>query len=57
VFPGTLPITDGWLVPNEQPGWGIDLDEPAAARFPAQLSGHDAWAAGVRGLDGGLIAP
>ena len=57
VFPGTLRIRDGWLTPNEAPGWGIDLDETAAARFPADLSGHDAWAAGVRGLDGGLIAP
>jgi mannonate dehydratase len=57
VFPGTLDIVDGWLTPNEAPGWGIDLDERAAARFPAGLSGHDAWAAGVRGLDGGLFAP
>lgn len=57
VFPGTLRIRDGWLTPNEAPGWGIDLDEAAAARFPAGLSRHDAWAAGVRGLDGGLIAP
>lgn len=57
VFPGTLRIHNGWLVPNEQPGWGIDIDETAAARYPADLSGHDAWAAGVRGLDGGLIAP
>jgi mannonate dehydratase len=57
VFPGTLRIVDGWLRPNETPGFGIDLDEAAAARFPPGLSGHDAWAAGVRGLDGGLIAP
>ena len=57
VFPGTLRIVDGWLRPNEDPGWGIDIDEAAAARFPAGLSGHDEWAAGVRGLDGGLIAP
>ena len=57
VFPGTLRIADGWLRPNEAPGWGIDLDEVAAARFPPELSGHDAWAARVRGLDGGLIAP
>lgn len=57
VFPGTLRIVDGWLRPNEAPGWGIEIDERAAARFPAQLSGHDAWAAGVRGIDGGLIAP
>ncbi|MEV0354099.1 enolase C-terminal domain-like protein [Nonomuraea sp. NPDC050680] len=57
VFPGTLRIENGWLRPNESPGWGIDLDESAAARHPAGLSGHDAWAARVRGLDGGLIAP
>lgn len=57
VFPGTLDIVDGWLTPNEAPGWGIEVDEAAAARHPAGLSGHDAWAAGVRGLDGGLYAP
>lgn len=57
VFPGTLDIIEGWLKPNEEPGWGIEVDERAAARFPAGLSGHDAWAAGVRGLDGGLHAP
>lgn len=57
VFPGTLSIEHGWLTPNEAPGFGIDIDEREAARYPATLSGHDAWAAGVRGLDGGLIAP
>jgi mannonate dehydratase len=57
VFPGTLNIVDGWLTPNETPGWGIDVDERAAAHFPAGLSNHDTWAAGVRGLDGGLSAP
>lgn len=57
VFPGTLRIENGWLFPNEAPGWGIDLDEKAAARHPAELSGHDAWAAGVRRIDGALEAP
>lgn len=57
VFPGTLRIVDGWLTPNDAPGWGIDIDEPAAARFPAELSGHDEWAAGVRRPDGALEAP
>lgn len=57
VFPGTLRIDNGWLRPNDAPGWGIDVDETAAARWPPDLSGHDAWAARVRGLDGGLIAP
>lgn len=57
VFPGTLRSIDGWLTPNSAPGWGIDLDEDAAARYPAGLSGHDAWAAGVRRPDGALEAP
>jgi mannonate dehydratase len=57
VFPGTLPIVNGWIRPNEEPGWGIDLDERKAALYPAGLSGHDAWAAGVRGPDGGLRYP
>jgi mannonate dehydratase len=57
VFPGTLPIERGWIRANETPGWGIDLDEKAAARFPAGLSNHDAWAAGVRSPDGALRYP
>ena len=57
VFPGTLRIVNGWIRPNEEPGWGIDLDEKKAAQYPAGLSGHDAWAAGVRGPDGGLRYP
>lgn len=57
VFPGTLRIVDGWLNPNDAPGWGIDIDEEAARRYPAELSGHDAWAAGVRRPDGALEAP
>jgi mannonate dehydratase len=57
VFPGTLRIQRGWLRPSEAPGWGIDIDETAAARYPAGLSSHDAWVARVRALDGGLIAP
>lgn len=57
VFPGMIDIVDGWLTPNDALGWGIEMDEAAAARFPAGLSGHDAWAAGVRAPDGALIAP
>lgn len=57
VFPGTLVAAHGWLTPNEAPGWGIDLDERAAAAYPPGLSGHDEWAAGVRGRDGGLGMP
>ena len=57
VFPGTLAIENGWIAPNDAPGWGIELNEAAAARFPPALSRHDAWAASVRAADGSLIAP
>lgn len=57
VFPGTLVIENGWIRPNEAPGWGIDLDEVAAARHPAELSRHDAWAAANRAPDGGVNFP
>ncbi|MFD7155153.1 enolase C-terminal domain-like protein [Kribbella sp. NPDC059898] len=57
VFPGTLRIENGWLRPNDAPGWGIDVDLEAAAQYPAELSGHDEWAAGVRRIDGALEAP
>jgi len=57
VFPGTLDIVDGWIRPNDAAGWGIDLDEDAARRFPPVTSGHDAWALGARGPDGALAAP
>ncbi|HEY3510739.1 enolase C-terminal domain-like protein [Kribbella sp. NPDC051137] len=57
VFPGTLRIEDGWLRPNDAPGWGIDVDLEAAAQYSAELSGHDEWAAGVRRIDGALEAP
>ncbi len=57
IFPGTPRVEDGYLRPNEAPGWGIDIDEKAAAAFPPVLSGHDQWALGVRGTDGALFAP
>ncbi|WP_207782713.1 enolase C-terminal domain-like protein [Phytoactinopolyspora limicola] len=57
VFPGTLRIERGWMRPNETPGWGIDVDEGAAAAYPAGRSGHDAWALGVRAPDGSILPP
>jgi mannonate dehydratase len=34
VFPGTPELRGGLLWANEAPGWGVDLDETAAARYP-----------------------
>jgi mannonate dehydratase len=34
VFPGTLEARDGYLFANEAPGWGIEVNEQLAARYP-----------------------
>ncbi|HEY2674360.1 MAG TPA: enolase C-terminal domain-like protein [Rugosimonospora sp.] len=58
VFPGTLVPSGGYLTPSDAPGWGVDLDERAAARFPAPSGGgFPAWASRVRRPDGGVEPP
>jgi len=57
VFPGALMPAGGYLYPSDQPGWGIDIDEAAASRFPASTHRHERWAARVRRPDGGIEAP
>jgi mannonate dehydratase len=57
VFPGALVPRDGWLFPSDKPGWGIDLNEAAAARFPPVTHLHERWSARVRRPDGGIEAP
>jgi len=27
-------MKDGYLYPNEAPGWGLEVDEKAAAKYP-----------------------
>jgi mannonate dehydratase len=34
VFRGCPVMKDGYLYPNEAPGWGIEVDEKAAAKYP-----------------------
>jgi mannonate dehydratase len=34
VFQGCPVLKDGYLYPNDAPGWGIEVDEKAAAKFP-----------------------
>lgn len=34
VFPGCPELKDGYYYANDKPGWGIDLDEKLAAKFP-----------------------
>ncbi|GLW10239.1 mandelate racemase [Microtetraspora sp. NBRC 13810] len=57
VFPGTISPRNAYLYPNQAPGWGIDLDETLAAKYPPRTHLHERWAAGVRRPDGGIEAP
>jgi mannonate dehydratase len=57
VFPGTPVPVGGYLWPSDQPGWGVDLDERAAAVYPPTRFVFDSWAATVRRPDGGLECP
>ena len=43
--------------PSHEPGFGVDLNEKAASRFPPAKFRHDRWAAGVRRPDGALEPP
>lgn len=61
VFEGCPVMKDGYLYPNEKPGWGIEVNEKAAAKYPfgsfeegerKQLNGG--WGE-VRKRDGQLI--
>lgn len=38
VFPGTPTVKNGYIYLNDQPGIGVDIDEEAAAAFPAKVA-------------------
>ena len=57
VFPGCPEIQDGYLWSNDKPGFGIDLDEELAAKFPfPEHPLNGAWPP-VRQPDGTVIRP
>jgi mannonate dehydratase len=55
VFPGTPELRDGYLWPNDRPGFGIDIDEARAADFPISVSTIE-WTQ-TRWPDGTLWTP
>ncbi len=55
VFPGTPELRDGYLWPNDRPGFGIDIDEARAADFPIDLAPIE-WTQ-TRWPDGTLWTP
>ncbi len=58
VFPGCPRIQDGYYWANEAPGFGIDLDEKLAAKFPptAETPFDYSWGS-TRRRDGTIIRP
>ncbi len=57
VFSGIPEVHDGAMWPNEQPGWGVDIDEAKAAQYPYRDEpGHGFWPE-IRRIDGTVIKP
>jgi mannonate dehydratase len=58
VFPGCPVLKDGYYWANDRPGFGIDLDEKAAARFPIQDNPPFDYRWGnLRRRDGTIVKP
>lgn len=55
VFPGTPLIENGYMYPNDKPGFGIDIDERAAERYPCHRREHQ-WLQ-ARKPDGSTARP
>ena len=58
VFPGCPELKDGYYHANDRPGFGIDLDEPAAAKFPiTDDPPFDMSWGNLRRQDGTIVKP
>ncbi len=55
VFPGTPEIRNGYVWANDRPGWGVDMDEAAAAKYPPVIKTVE-WTQS-RWPDGSLWTP
>jgi mannonate dehydratase len=55
VFPGAPTYRNGYMFVNEAPGFGVDLDEKLAARFPV-AKGSGNWPP-IRRSDGSAVRP
>ena len=57
IFQGCPAMKDGYLWANEKPGWGIEVDEKAAAKAPYTPGGNNlngGWGE-IRRRDGTVI--
>ena len=55
VFPGSPTVENGYMHVNEAPGFGVDIDETLAAKFP--LPEHPGYWKPVRRPDGTAVRP
>lgn len=55
VFPGCPTVKNGYFYVNEAPGWGVDINEQAAKKFP--YPEHPGYWEPVRRRDGTAIRP
>jgi mannonate dehydratase len=55
VFPGAPEISGGYMYSNDKPGWGIDIDETVAAKYPYKANGHNRG--DDRRMDGTIVRP
>lgn len=55
VFPGCPEVRNGYMYANDQPGFGIDMDEAKAASYPCKTS-VDLWTQ-TRTPDGTAVRP
>ncbi len=57
VFPGCPDVHDGCMWANERPGWGIDIDETLAAKYPYPDHPYNGAWPEIRRRDGTVIRP
>jgi mannonate dehydratase len=55
IFQGANEMKDGYLYANDRPGWGIEIDEKAAARHPFRDNALNGGWGEVRLPDGQII--
>ena len=55
VFPGSPTIKNGYMYVNEAPGFGVDMDEKLAAKYP--LPDHPGYWEPIRRRDGTAVRP
>ena len=55
IFHGCPELRDGYLWVNEKPGWGVEIDERAAARYPFKSGPLNGGWGEIRRRDGTVI--